>query len=554
MGQENSHEQIDPSTPPRTLSARTIEAVAEYIKDGRPKRIVVMTGAGISTSAGIPDFRSPDTGLYANLARLDLPYAEAVFDISYFRQNPDPFYVLAKELYPGKFFPTVAHSFVALLDEKWMLQMLFTQNIDCLERRAGVPGDKIVEAHGSFATQRCIDCKTEYPDDLMMKAVEAGEVPHCIVPQCNGLVKPDIVFFGEPLPESFHRNRHVPAMADLVIVMGTSLTVQPFASLPQFASEGVPRVLINKEIVGDFGSRLDDVMILGDCDEGVRKLADTLGWRDELESKWLEVSGKVKENEAARLREQRQAMSKDEILEAEIEKLTSEVDSSLKISKDHEERVNKQLEKTSSSEPSTSANLASLGKGDASSTSLADAATKDESKNQLSPTSTATSEAPSKIEPGFKEPTSTPEGASSAPATFTTRNEKDQLPSTSSTAASEIPTTSIVGIKEPPSTPTNDDITPVTTTSKDGKDQSTSASSTVVSEIPTPSLVGIMEPPSTPANDESISVTTEKVDKEVAPEVPADGKAILDVTLPYNKPKVSAPESSGEQRKPPSRI
>jgi NAD-dependent histone deacetylase SIR2 len=83
-----------------------------------------------------------------------------------------------------------------------------------------------------------------------------GEVPHCTVPQCNGLVKPDIVFFGEALPEAFFKNRHMfPAMADLVIVMGTSLSVHPFASLPQFASEGVPRVLINKEIVGDFGSQ-----------------------------------------------------------------------------------------------------------------------------------------------------------------------------------------------------------------------------------------------------------------------------------------------------------
>jgi NAD-dependent protein deacetylase SIR2 len=406
MGQENSHEQIDPNTPPRTLSARSLEGVAEYINDGKPKRIVVMTGAGISTSAGIPDFRSPDTGLYANLARLDLPFAEAVFDISYFRENPHPFYVLAKELYPGKFYPTIAHSFIALLDEKWMLQMLFTQNIDCLERRAGVPGDKIVEAHGSFATQRCIDCKTAYPDDLMKKAVEQGEVPHCIVPQCNGLVKPDIVFFGESLPEAFFKNRHVPAMADLVIVMGTSLSVQPFASLPQFASEGVPRVLINKEIVGDFGSRPDDVMVLGDCDEGVRKLADALGWRDELELLWLEVGGKVKEKEAARLREQRQAMSKDEILEAEIEKLTAEVDTALKLSKDHEEKVTSQLDKSSSSEVSTSATPAN--------------------SNEMAGPSETTK---SKVQP------------------------KEQPSSGSSTSASELPTVSEDGCKEPPSTP-----------------------------------------------------------------------------------------------------
>lgn len=347
MGQDNSHEQVDPDTPPRTLAARTLDAVADFMREEggqRPKKIVVMTGAGISTSAGIPDFRSPDTGLYANLARLDLPFAEAVFDISYFRQNPDPFYMLAKELYPGQFFPTIAHAFIALLEEKYMLQMLFTQNIDCLERRAGVPAEKIVEAHGSFATQRCIECKTEYPDDLMKQKVQAGDVPHCMVPECNGLVKPDIVFFGEALPEAFFSNRHVPATADMIIVMGTSLSVQPFASLPSLAKEGAPRLLFNLERVGDFGSRPDDVVVLGDCDTGVRKLADALGWLDELELLWRDVGGNIKEKEALKRQEEMKGMTKDEILEAEIGKLTGEIDSALKLSKDHVGRVNDHLD------------------------------------------------------------------------------------------------------------------------------------------------------------------------------------------------------------------
>lgn len=349
MGQENS--QIEPDAPTHTLSARSIKGIADYINDGSGyrKRIAVMTGAGISTSAGIPDFRSPDTGLYANLARLDLPYAEAVFDISYFREHPEPFYVLAKELYPGKFFPTVSHAFVALLDRKKMLQKLFTQNIDCLERRAGVSGDKVVEAHGSFATQRCIDCKTEFPDEEMMVAVESGDVPHCAVPECNGLVKPDIVFFGEQLPEVFHQNRELPAQADLIIVMGTSLSVQPFASLPSKAREKTPRVLINKEKVGDFGSRNDDVLILGDIDEGVRKLADALGWREELEEMWAGVNGKSKDVAV----EKKPDLTKDEQLEAEITKLTSEVDSTLKISDDHKKWVNKALDTPESKEISS---------------------------------------------------------------------------------------------------------------------------------------------------------------------------------------------------------
>lgn len=93
-------------------------------------------------------------------------------------------------------------------------------NFPLVERKAGVPDEKIVEAHGSFATQRCIDCHTDFSDDLMKVAVENGDVPHCLVPECNGLVKPDIVFFGEPLPNSFFNNREAPQMADLIVTIG----------------------------------------------------------------------------------------------------------------------------------------------------------------------------------------------------------------------------------------------------------------------------------------------------------------------------------------------
>ncbi|KAK1023612.1 Sir2 histone deacetylase Hst2, partial [Friedmanniomyces endolithicus] len=176
MGNEESSP-IDESVPPQTLSSRTLEGLAEYIKAGKASKIVVMTGAGISTSAGIPDFRSPETGLYANLARLNLPYAEAVFDISFFKQKPEPFYALAHELYPGKYRPTITHSFIRLLHDKGLLLKLFTQNIDCLEREAGVPDDKIVEAHGSFARQSCIECKHPYPEDDIRRHIAAKEIP-----------------------------------------------------------------------------------------------------------------------------------------------------------------------------------------------------------------------------------------------------------------------------------------------------------------------------------------------------------------------------------------
>lgn len=278
----------------------------------------------------VPDFRSPKTGLYSNLARLKLPYAEAVFDIAYFRNRPEPFYVLAQELYPGKFHPTVSHAFIALLAQKGLLQMLFTQNIDCLERAAGVPSDKIVEAHGSFATQRCIECKVEFPDDQMRKHVLRGDVPRC--KECKGLVKPDITFFGEALPRAFSEKSHNTAMADLVLIIGTSLTVYPFASLPDMARQKIPRVLFNMEKVGSLGSRVDDVLELGSCDNGIRKLAALLGWADELEEFWRNIVG---DEEAER--QLRSQTDRDDELEDELQKLTGEIETVLKLDGEKEE-------------------------------------------------------------------------------------------------------------------------------------------------------------------------------------------------------------------------
>ncbi|KAF2711406.1 NAD-dependent deacetylase sirtuin-2 [Pleomassaria siparia CBS 279.74] len=330
MGNEQSA--IDENTPTQTLDSRTVEAVGKYIKDGRAKRIVVMTGAGISTSAGIPDFRSPGTGLYANLQRLKLPYAEAVFTLDYFRNNPLPFYILAQELYPGQFRPTITHAFINLLNEKGILLKLFTQNIDCLEREAGVPDDKIIEAHGSFANQSCIDCKGSFPKDLMLKAINEKSVPHCLHKSpsgepCDGLVKPNIVFFGEQLPGAFFDNRDLPSTADLIIVMGTSLSVAPFSQLPSFAHDGTPRVLINSEAVGGLGSRTDDVLMLGDCDGQVRKLAEACGWLEELEAMWA-MTAPEKQPKSDK---EKAKKSRDEQLQDEVNKLAQEIEENFRL-------------------------------------------------------------------------------------------------------------------------------------------------------------------------------------------------------------------------------
>uniref|UniRef100_A0A8D2ZKH6 Deacetylase sirtuin-type domain-containing protein n=1 Tax=Scophthalmus maximus TaxID=52904 RepID=A0A8D2ZKH6_SCOMX len=204
----------------KSLSAEqlTLEAVAKNISDRQHQRVVVMAGAGISTPSGIPDFRSPGSGLYDNLQEYHLPYAEAIFEIGFFHQNPKPFFALAKELYPGKYQPNVTHYFVRLLQQKGQLLRMYTQNIDGLERLAGIRPELLVEAHGTFATATYIIVSISHQSDVM-----SGTVPQC--PTCHGVVKPDIVFFGEELPPRFFKYLTDFPLADLLIVIGTSLEV-----------------------------------------------------------------------------------------------------------------------------------------------------------------------------------------------------------------------------------------------------------------------------------------------------------------------------------------
>eukprot|EP01104_Vermistella_antarctica_P016899 TRINITY_DN5867_c0_g1_i3.p1 TRINITY_DN5867_c0_g1~~TRINITY_DN5867_c0_g1_i3.p1 ORF type:complete len:455 (+),score=74.42 TRINITY_DN5867_c0_g1_i3:61-1425(+) len=147
------------------LSSFDMDGLVSFIQKRECRNIIVMSGAGISVAAGIPDFRSPGTGLYDNLQKFNLPFPEAVFEMGFFQHNPTPFYQLAKELYPDNFVPTPAHYFQTLLKDKGLLLRSFTQNIDTLERAAGLPGEYIVEAHGSFASAHCITCRNEVHKD-----------------------------------------------------------------------------------------------------------------------------------------------------------------------------------------------------------------------------------------------------------------------------------------------------------------------------------------------------------------------------------------------------
>ncbi|XP_043390764.1 NAD-dependent protein deacetylase sirtuin-2 isoform X5 [Chelonia mydas] len=237
--------------PEKVLDELTLDGVSRFMQSEKCRNVVCIVGAGISTSAGIPDFRSPGTGLYANLQSYNLPYPEAIFEINYFKQHPEPFFALARELYPGQFKPTVCHYFIRLLKEKGLLLRCYTQNIDTLERVAGLDQEDLVEAHGTFFTSHCLgsSCKKKYTLDWMKEKIFSTVTPKC--DKCQSLVKPDIVFFGENLPPRFFTLMQSDFQkVDLLIIMGTSLQVQPFASLVSRVPTNTPRLLINKEKTG----------------------------------------------------------------------------------------------------------------------------------------------------------------------------------------------------------------------------------------------------------------------------------------------------------------
>ncbi|XP_077567857.1 NAD-dependent protein deacetylase sirtuin-3, mitochondrial isoform X1 [Stigmatopora nigra] len=253
------------------------------MKMGRCKNVVVVAGAGISTASGIPDFRTPGTGLYANLEAYNIPYPEAIFNVDYFSNDPQPFFSLAKVLYPGSHRPNYVHYFIRMLHHKGLLLRVYTQNIDSLEKLCGIPDDKLVEAHGSFATASCHLCYTPYPAEDAKRLIMNGSVPTCTF--CTATVKPDVVFFGEDLPQKYFLHTQDFPKADLLLIMGTSLQIEPFASLVNTVRSTVPRLLLNRHAVGPFQRnplRKADRMELGDLEDTVRQFAEMLGWNDDI--------------------------------------------------------------------------------------------------------------------------------------------------------------------------------------------------------------------------------------------------------------------------------
>ncbi|ETN80590.1 transcriptional regulator, Sir2 family [Necator americanus] len=237
------------------------------------KRILILTGAGVSVSCGIPDFRSKD-GIYARLHVdfPDLPDPTAMFDIRYFTHNPAPFYDFAMEIFPGQYEPSISHKFIRQLEINNQLLRNYTQNIDTLEKQTQI--EKVVECHGSFSKATCLNCSAKFDGDVIREDVMAKRVARC--PRCTvGVMKPDIVFFGEDLGRDFHSQMALDKdEVDLLVVIGSSLKVRPVSLIPFSVNPNVPQILINREPLSGYKA---DIELLGNCDDIIEDICLALG-------------------------------------------------------------------------------------------------------------------------------------------------------------------------------------------------------------------------------------------------------------------------------------
>jgi NAD-dependent deacetylase len=216
------------------MGIREAERLAELIRENQP--CVVLTGAGVSTESGVPDFRSP-TGIWAEFDPRE--YAT----LGAFRRDPEKVW----RFYAPRFAvlteaePNAAHLALAELERRGLVRAVVTQNIDLLHERAG--SREVIEVHGSIRTSSCPGCGAVYPLAEVVPLIEASGAPPC--PACGAILKPDVVFFDEQLPEgAMGRATVLAEEAGLLLVVGSSLEVYPVADLPQATLASGGRVAV----------------------------------------------------------------------------------------------------------------------------------------------------------------------------------------------------------------------------------------------------------------------------------------------------------------------
>ncbi|HEX30898.1 TPA: NAD-dependent protein deacylase [Candidatus Poribacteria bacterium] len=226
---------------------------------------VVLTGAGVSTASGIPDFRGPG-GIYSKVS-------PEVFDIDSFMSHPERYYRIEREILREALNakPNVTHFLIAKLERMGLIEAVITQNIDGLHRKAG--SSKVIELHGNISTGSCLRCGRRFRREEIDRMLRAVDVPRC---ECGGVIKPDVVFFGEMLPpQALNEGMRLAAESDLMVVMGSSLVVHPAATLPSITvRNGGKLIIVNRgETALDYlAYRKYDVDLVGFSREALRLL------------------------------------------------------------------------------------------------------------------------------------------------------------------------------------------------------------------------------------------------------------------------------------------
>ncbi|KIW67415.1 hypothetical protein PV04_06674 [Phialophora macrospora] len=322
-----------PQIRPRLNQYYTLDHAVSLFKSSR--NIVVLTGAGISTSLGVPDFRSAN-GVYNLLVDSVYDDPQELFHIENFKADPEEFFKQAAKVFPKmqglvpsdgtasplvpKFSPT--HAFIAMLQAKGKLLTNYTQNIDGLEVAAGVSQSRLIQCHGTLATASCMSCGKRVTARKYMPVVQAGGVPYCKCSLENGgpkltktkprgrsgkkkrkrdeyedsdseesssragfpkgLLKPDMTFFGEDIADSYApRLRLDKSKVDLLVIVGTSLKVEPVNEMLLNIPATVPQIWISKDRCQREGVKVD-IELLGECDLILEEIAQRAGWQDAL--------------------------------------------------------------------------------------------------------------------------------------------------------------------------------------------------------------------------------------------------------------------------------
>jgi NAD-dependent deacetylase len=231
--------------------------------------VVALTGAGVSVPSGIPDFRTPETGLWANVDPMEVAH------IDVFERDPGRFWSYYRPRFHslGDKRPNAAHEALAELERRGLLAGVITQNIDRLHRAAG--SQKVVEVHGSIETSTCRGCEASYRLDQVDALFDGDGIAVCAA--CGGAVKPDVVLFGEMLPEAAMREAQaLAAGADLMLCIGSSLVVHPVAGLPAIALAGGGRLAIVTQGPTPFDADAE-LKLEGEVDEELTALLAALG-------------------------------------------------------------------------------------------------------------------------------------------------------------------------------------------------------------------------------------------------------------------------------------